>query len=294
MTPIHVTRAVLFVDISGSTRLYETLGDERALARVGRSLTVIAQVCEDCGGRVVKTMGDGAMCVFETADAALRASRLMHEKNDEQQDPGEPGLGIHIGCHFGPVLEKAGDVYGDTVNLAARVAGLAKIGQIITTADTVGNLTPALVERARKLHSTPVKGKQDAVAIYEFLWQDSDDLTVLGTGTDHGRVARLVLKYEGREWRFEGPGDFSLGRDGACDLVVGDRKASRQHARIERRRSRFVLTDHSSNGTWVRFDGEAEEVVLQREEIMLRASGLIGFGHSPIDGQGVPVAFSCG
>jgi hypothetical protein len=76
--------------------------------------------------------------------------------------------------------------------------------------------------------------------------------------------------------------------------VVGDRKASRQHARIERRRSRFVLTDHSSNGTWVRFDGEAEEVVLQREEIMLRASGLIGFGHSPIDGQGVPVAFSCG
>jgi hypothetical protein len=243
---------------------------------------------------VIKTMGDGAMCVFETAEAALRASLLMHEKNNEQQDPGEPALGIHVGCHFGPVLEKSGDVYGDTVNLAARVAGLAKVGQIITTADTIGQLPPTLAERARKLHSAPVKGKQAAVEIYEFLWQDSEDLTVFGTSaTDHGRVARLVLKYEGREWCYDGSGDFSLGRDGACEIVVGDRKASRQHARIERRRSKFVLTDHSSNGTWVRFDGETEEVILRREELMLRATGLIGFGHSPIDGQGAPVEFSC-
>ncbi len=293
MTPTHATRAVLFVDISGSTRLYETIGDERALARVGRSLAMLARVCEDCGGKVIKTTGDGAMCMFETADAALRASRLMQEKTDEQQEPGEPGLGIHIGCHFGPVLENAGDLYGDTVNLAARVAGLAKVGQIITTADTIGKLSPALAERARKLDRVPVKGKQKAVTIFEFLWQDSDDLTALSTRTDPGRVARLVLKHEGREWRFEGPGELSFGRDGACDVVVGDRKASRQHARIERRRDKFVLADQSSNGTWVQFAGEAEEVVLRREELMLRASGLIGLGHSPTDGEGAPVEFSC-
>src|SRR5687767_3787690 len=144
MAPNPATRAVLFVDVSGSTRLYETIGDERALARVGRSLAMITRVCEDCGGRVIKTMGDGAMCVFETADAAMRASRLMLEKNDEQQDSGEPGLGIHVGCHFGPVIESAGDVFGDTVNLAARVSGLAKAGQIITTADTAAKLSPEL------------------------------------------------------------------------------------------------------------------------------------------------------
>ena len=148
MIPNQATRAVLFVDISGSTRLYETLGDEQALARVGSSLAMLSQVCEDCGGRVIKTTGDGAMCVFETADAALRASRLMQEKTEEQQHPGEPNLGIHIGCHFGPVLENAGDFYGDTVNLAARVAGLAKVGQIITTEDTVSKLSPG-TRRAR-------------------------------------------------------------------------------------------------------------------------------------------------
>ena len=292
MTPTHATRAVLFVDISGSTRLYETLGDEQALARVGSALAMLSQVCEDCGGNVIKTTGDGAMCVFDTADAALRASRLMHEKIELQQHPGEPNLGIHIGCHFGPVLENAGDFYGDTVNLAARVAGLAKIGQIITTEDTVSKLSPGLAERARKLSLVPVKGKQKPVTIFEFLWQDSEDLTALGTRTDHRRLARLVLRYEGREWQFEGPGELSIGRDGTCDVVVGDRKASRRHARVERRRDKFVLADRSANGTWVQLGGE-EAVVLRREELMLRASGSISLGHSPADDEGAPVEFSC-
>ena len=293
MTPTHATRAILFVDITGSTRLYETLGDEQALARVGKSLAMLSQVCEDCGGKVIKNIGDGAMCVFDTADAALRASRLMHEKIEQQQHPGEPNLGIHIGCHFGPVLENAGDFYGDTVNLAARVAGLAKIGQIITTEDTVSKLSPGLAERARKLSLVPVKGKQKAVTIFEFLWQDSEDLTALGTRTtDHRRLARLVLRYEGREWQFEGPGEIAIGRDAACDVVVGDRKASRKHARIEHRGDKFVLSDQSSNGTWVQVNGE-EAVALRREELMLRGSGSISLGHGPVAGEGAPVEFSC-
>lgn len=290
----HANCAVLFVDISGSTRLYETLGDHEALARVGRTMDMLARVCADCDGRVIKTAGDGAMCRFETADAALRASRLMQEKSTDQLEPGAQGLGIHIGCHFGPVLENAGDLFGDTVNLAARVAGLAKSGQIITTEDTVARLSPALAERARRLDSVPVKGKRTVVNIFEFLWQDSDELTALSTRLDHSRAASLALAYEGRTWRFEGPGELTIGRDGTCDVVVGDRKASRLHARVERRRDKFVLVDHSSNGTWVQVTGEPEVVVLRREELMLRGSGLIGIGHSPVDGEGAPVTFSCG
>jgi class 3 adenylate cyclase len=292
-SPLQAEGAVLFADISGSTRLFETLGDERAAACVGRALGILARVCADCGGRVIRTTGDGALCLFETADAALSASRLMQEKTEQQQDLDEPHPGIHIGCHFGPLLESAGDLYGDAVNLAARVAGLAQAGQVITTADTVARLSPALAERTRKLDLVPVKGKRTAVTIYEFLWRDVEDITVLGTRTESGRAAHLLLRYEGREWRFEGPGELSLGRDHACDIVVGGRKASRRHARIERRRDRFVLADHSSNGTWVQFSGETEVVVVRREELLLRASGLIGFGHHPDDEQDAPVAFFC-
>jgi adenylate cyclase len=293
MSPSPANCAVLFVDISGSTRLYETLGDHEALERVGRALAMLSRVCADCGGRVIKTAGDGAMCMFETADAALRASRLMQEKTAEQLEPGAQGLGIHIGCHFGPVLENAGDLFGDTVNLAARVAGLAKVGQIITTEDTVARLSPALAERARELDGVPVKGKRKAVTIFEFLWQDTDELTAMSTRIDQRRAASLALGYEGRSWRFEGPGELTFGRDATCDVVVGDRKASRLHARVERRRDKFVLIDHSSNGTWVQIAGEAEVVVLRREELMLRGSGQIGIGHSPTDGDGTPVTFSC-
>jgi adenylate cyclase len=287
------TCTVLFVDISGSTRLYESLGDELALAQVGHALAVLSKACADCGGRVVKTAGDGAMCMFETADAGLRAARLMHEKMAEQLSPGAAALGVHIGCHYGHVLEAGGDLFGDSVNLAARIAGIAKSGQIITTAETVARLAPELGERVRRLDNVAVKGKREAVTIFEFLWQDSEDLTALGTRIELGLPVRLTLSYEGREWQFEGPGELTFGRDATCDVTVGDRKASRLHARVERRRDKFVLIDQSSNGTWVQFAGETEVVVLRREELLLRAGGMIGLGHNPTDGQGAPVHFAC-
>src|SRR5262249_61009782 len=116
--------------------------------------------------------------------------------------------------------------------LRARVAGLAKGGQIITTADTVVKLSPLFTELVRKLDRVPVKGKQEEVTIFEFLWQDSEELTTaFGTRPDYRRTARIRLKYEGREWRFEGPGELTLRRARARHHLVGDRQASRPPAR---------------------------------------------------------------
>ena len=61
--------------------------------------------------------------------------------------------------------------------------------------------------------------------------------------------------------------------------MIADRRASRTHARIERRRDKFVLIDQSTNGTYVTFDGEAE-FALKREEVILRGKGRICFGHA--------------
>lgn len=70
-----------------------------------------------------------------------------------------------------------------------------------------------------------------------------------------------------------------LGRDASCDIPVADRMASRQHARIERRRDKFFLIDQSTNGTFVRFAGESE-IILRREEVMMRGEGRIALGRS--------------
>jgi class 3 adenylate cyclase len=286
--------AVLFVDISGSTRLYEELGDAQALARVESCLRLLQRASDELRGRVIKTTGDGLMCAFTEPEAALQAARAMQVRVLEQTGLGGPALGIHVGCHYGAVMESAGDLYGDCVNVAARVAGLAKVGQIITTSEAVGRLSDLVQEKVRLLDRVAVKGKREPVEIYEFVWQDSEELTTLGTRFAEDRVPRLKLGFGERELWFDGAGGggVTIGRDASCDIVIGDRKTSRQHARIEKRRDKFVLADHSSNGTFVAI-AEEPEVCLRREEAMLRARGRIGLGHRTTDAEATVVEFTC-
>src|SRR5258706_11404488 len=91
--------------------------------------------------------------------------------------------------------------------------------------------------------------------------------------------ARLGLGHGGKEI-IGAPGrePITLGRESSSDVVIADRKASREHARIELRRDKFVLVDVSSNGTFVTFHGESEMAV-KREEVLLRGRGSISFGH---------------
>jgi class 3 adenylate cyclase len=294
MTPDPVPRAILFVDISGSTQLYEQLGDAQALARVETCLGLLQRVTRELGGRVVKSTGDGLMCAFDDAAPAMQAARAMQLKVFEQHALGGPTLAIHVGCHFGPTLESGGDFYGDAVNVAARVAGVAKVGQIIATQDVVARLGAPLREKTRLLDRVAVKGKRDQVEIHELVWQDSAELTVLGTRLTEERVPRLRLAFGVRELWFDGSGKgaVTLGRDATCDIVLDDRKASRQHARIERRRDKFVLADHSSNGTFVAIAGEAE-IGLRREELILRVRGRIALGHRTSDPEASVVEFAC-
>jgi adenylate cyclase len=294
MTTDPKHRAILFVDISGSTQLYEQLGDAQALARVETCLRLLQRVTEELGGQVVKSTGDGLMCAFDDATPALQAARAMHMRVYEQHALGGPTLAIHVGCHYGSTIESGGDFYGDAVNVAARVAGVAKVGQIIATQDVIARLEAALQEKTRMLDRVAVKGKREPVEIHELVWQDSEELTMLGTRLTEERVPRLRLAFGGRELWFDGSGAgaVTLGRDAACDIVLDDRKASRQHAKIERRRDKFVLVDHSSNGTFVAIVGESE-MGLRREELILRLRGHIALGHRTSDPEASVVEFVC-
>ena len=72
---------------------------------------------------------------------------------------------------------------------------------------------------------------------------------------------------------------LALGRDASADMVVRERMASRAHGKIERRLDKFILTDHSANGTFITVEGD-KEVILRREEFTLRGHGWIAFGQS--------------
>jgi class 3 adenylate cyclase len=271
--------ALLFADIAGSTRLYETLGDAVALTMIGRCLDVVRQVCEERDGRVVKTIGDEVMALFPSAGNAGYATAEMHNRIVKLGNGSGPALRIHAGFHFGPVLVDASDAFGDTVNVAARLCSLAKAGQTLIARETLEQLPGALRARSRSQDVQAVKGKQDEIELYELLWQESEeDLTTMAPRRA-GRQARLTLRCGDRELDVAEQNVLTFGRDGQNDVVILDRKASRLHARIERRRDKYVLIDHSTNGTFCTVQGE-REVELRREEFLLRGRGRIIFGHS--------------
>ena len=296
MTAVSKHFAILFADVSGSTSLYEKLGDRSALAAVESVLSELRKSIAFQSGRVVKTIGDEVMAVFDTADRAMLAACDM--QNSVAAIPPINGvrLAIRAGFHFGPALEDEGDFFGDAVNTAARMAGLAKGGQVITSGTTIDALSPLLQASARDLDAMPVKGKQDEIRIFEVIWQDSDDLTALAAreAPVDAHEPTLSLTY-GEQVLTLGTArpSASLGREAGNDLAVSDKLASRVHCKIEYRRRKFFLVDQSTNGTYVKFEGDAE-IVLKREQLLLRGRGVISLGGSSSAADARVVAFIVG
>lgn len=278
---------VLFADVSGSTRLYEKLGDAEALRAVERCLNRMRRVVDGHGGKLIKTIGDEVMTTFPNADAGIQAACEMQHRVTDLPPVSGVKLAIRVGFHFGPAIEENDDVFGDTVNTAARMASLAKAGQIITTAETLAAVTLSMGPEVREIDALTVKGKAEDVRVFEVLWQEGADLTMKASSIVASySMARLLVRYRDTELTVDGAhGPLTLGRDMSNEVVIKDQRASRNHARIERRRDKFVLVDQSTNGTFLRIAGE-NEVVLKREEIILRGQGTIGFGHSALE-QGI-------
>ncbi len=275
-------QCIVFADVAGSTALYERLGDAAALAAIEQCLTALHEAVRLNRGRVVKTIGDEIMAAFDATAQGWQAAIDMQRRIDALPPlAGGMRLAVRIGLAAGPTLIEADDVFGDTVNLAARMTGLAKAGQILATAETVAALPESLRAAAREIEALAVKGKAECVRVCEAVWQPTAELTMMSVppASLGAPLARLRLTYAGGELHLgaERP-QATFGRDLACDVRLVEPRASRLHARIERRGGKFVLIDLSSNGTYVTFAGE-QEIALRREELMLRGSGVIACGH---------------
>ena len=273
--------AVLFADVSGSTKLYETVGDAVAHATIETLITLMRERTTASRGRVIKTIGDEIMAVFPAPNDAADAAMEMQLGTGDMLPVGGNKLGLRIGFHFGPLVERDGDVFGDTVNLAARLTELASKGQIITSRETRDQLSPLLKNSSRRLYAIPVKGKANEVELYEMLWQTNVEATQMATRTVvMAKRTSLRVKYHEVDITLseERPA-LMMGRDQAADLVIRDKMASRSHGKIEQRLDKYVLSDHSANGTFVTVEGE-KEILLRREEFILRSHGMITFGQS--------------
>jgi class 3 adenylate cyclase len=274
--------AILFADISGSTSLYESLGDQAAHELVSNCLSVLSGVTAQHQGSIVKTIGDEVMCTFSSAKVAIDAAIAMHKAFDSMPPIHPPDHGppnIRVGLHAGPVIQKGTDVFGDAVNVAAQMVKLAKPRQIITTEQTVHELPSETGIMVKFADRTTLKGKGGEFDIYEVVWE-FQNLTIRVTKDMASQILQSRLRLQLGDKVIEVNSNrpsITIGRHDQNDLVIDSAIASRLHACIEYRRGRFVLVDKSTNGTYLCAEGE-EPIHLRGDEATLNGTGIICLG----------------
>lgn len=277
---------VLFADVAGSSGLYKVVGDNKARALVALAVERMVEAVAAHGGTLVKTIGDEVMAHFPSAAQGVAAAISM-QQDAETLIEGHT-MALRIGLNAGSVLLEAGDVFGEAVNDAAALVKIARRRQIVTNADTVKQLPTSMQTACKVFDRVVLKGGHEEEDIVLVRWETPSTLdiptnaTVITTLSFDQRLLLRTLKLFYQQQSYELKLDtppLHIGRDRQlCALPVDSNMASRDHLHIEFRRGKFVLVDHSTNGTYVRIDG-AEELFLRREELPLTGDGTISVGR---------------
>ncbi len=279
-----VLTAVLFVDVCGSTAYFDRRGEVAGQAMLERCFRLIVPEIELRKGRVVKRIGDGLLAVFERAPWMVRAVSAAHvniaEANEGQ--PADERIRIHSGGHFGPVVfDETGDVFGDVVNVAARIQAMAGPDEVFVTTDVLREIGPDDPPfDSRRIGAFPLRGKEADVELHEVIWR-SESSTMLFSHAKTQEIGRATihLHFDGRAIELRPDRvRLSIGRIETNDVIVPDSAASREHAEIVRRRNFYYLVDRSTNGTYLRpSNGKPRHV--HREEILLEGKGAFSLGR---------------
>jgi len=284
---MEADRTILFADVCDSTGITEALGNVASRSYIAEILDELGAITEAVRGTVIKTIGDEIMSSFESPIDCISAAVDMQRAVSARP----PINGIHsrirIGLHGGPVLLEKGDVFGDVVNVSARVVGLAAAEQVLTTGATIELVGKDAMVPYRSLGVHGVRGRDESLHLCEILWRgETAQMTVVAPKIAALPKAELEIRLGEVTLSLKGDSkdQLSLGRGAECSLVVASASASRAHADVLSRGGRFYLDDHSTNGTYVRPEG-ANEIFVHRDQVLLQGAGLIRLGE-PISVQG--------
>ena len=163
-------RTVLFTDMVESTTLTQSLGDEAALAMLGVHDTIVREALSALGGREVKHTGDGIMASFVSAAGAVRcAIQIQRELDKHSQANPERPLKVRVGAAAGEPVEQHNDLFGSTVQLAARLCAHAEPEQIVVT-NAIAELCIGKGLRFEELGEVALKGFGRPVRAHTVEW----------------------------------------------------------------------------------------------------------------------------
>lgn len=279
--------AILFADIVGSTSLYDQLGDHLAHIKIVNCLNLMGALVKNGRGLVVGTIGDEIMCSFEDPNDAFQTAIAIQESMQEEM---ANSIGVRVGMHFGLTGIENGHPFGDVVNVASRMADLARHGRIIISKDTANHLNRFNKAKIRAFDRVRVKGKPQPIETYEIIW-DQRDITSIFKGSTTARTKKslpvvcLSLSYQSFTSQINASKtSLSIGRSPKNDLIVVSENASRNHAVIEYRNGSIFITDHSTNGCYIKTESgnsssDGLDFFLHRNEWVMRGRGVICLGE---------------
>jgi len=283
---------VVFADLTGSTAIFEKIGNTKAVQVITSLTHWIGHVCEKHNGHVVKYLGDGVLILFKESDnaliAAIELQKIHHDRI--RHWPCALKMRLQIGMARGDVVEQDGDYYGDAVNVASRLSDLSGSEQILINENVIQQISNLSSVRSRCLGPMIIRGRIKTCIVYRVEWQDeihSEVFTIparLMPSTfkkNDLKTTYLELSCLDINVKFN-VSDLPvyLGRDNDAQFVVQNPRVSRKHAVIEWRTGNFYLKDISSYGTWLRFSNRDSTISLRRQDCMLLLNGEIALGAS--------------
>lgn len=300
MTGKSINCIVMFADVVGSTAMYENMGDEAARIRIAKALNVMTAICRRHRGKLVKTLGDEIMVYFLDVDMSILAAKIIQETMEDDRSPETVGISIRIGMQYGEAILDNDDVFGDTVNVAARVASLAQARQILYPSELASKIKSGeLVENSRLFDRIQVKGRTETLDVYMYSWEDDGEVTNMATASSftnpakNSQVNRVLLEFNGKKYEITlSIKKFTFGRSSESDLTIDGGLTSRLHASIVVNRGKFVFTDQSTNGSFVKIEN-GQEVFLRREELTMFGTGQICLGESNNTQNALIISYVC-
>lgn len=274
-----VTTTVMFADVCRSAYLFNRLGDEKAARLINEVLRLTASIVETHQGEVLRSKGDDVLCIFSDPVRALHAAIEVHARVRKYPVDEADELSMRIGINSGTALLSDGEIFGDTVNTAARLSVFAKAGQTIVSSHTINMLDRFAQQQLRSVGEISLKGKSGPLPVFELLDSDeTDEITqVPAVKLHYPRSDQLYVQFKSQRDKL----DFLLvryllGRHPDCDLILNHPLVSRHHAEIQYQNNQFVLIDFSTNGTELILNGEARR--LHHNQAALRGNGSIFLG----------------
>jgi len=228
--------AVMFTDLKGSTSFFETYGDIEGRALIEKHNQILFPLIENFAGKVVKTIGDAIMAMFEDPEKAVLAAIEMQKSLSEYNrtlDQRHKEIHIRIGLNFGPGVVEEKDVFGDAVNVAARVEGKCEPDQILISESLYQAVRQSEDILCRFQGEVEVKGKAEPVRLYRVIY--SEQQLIAEEEFKMAGVRRVREKQPGADMLVE----LNLSKEGgklkvsALERKLGQEKTVQQYQTVK-------------------------------------------------------------